>query len=126
SYAELPSFLGTLGAVPRQHSLTSKTGESKVQVLTDGRADLLRRKALLDEEKATLPLDEYTEKLADIVENLVRIGGVRSAVRMLFSHLSREYPNLSFGVRTTKGLVLVDLLLSVSDYKFAMDTIRTL
>lgn len=126
SYDQLPSFLLSLGATPKLALLGAKSRETQVQKLTEGRGDLFRRKALLDEEKASISADEYISRLATIAEALAKIGGTKSAVRMLHTPLSRTYTDLSFAVRTEKGIVLVGLHLDDGDFKFAMDMLRTL
>jgi hypothetical protein len=107
TYESLVPFLQGLGCAPSTPSIPP----SDLQQFTEGRADIDRRRSILDSKKGSISPQKYLHELSRIAFDLAQIGGVRSAWMMLAHPFLENAQNLDSPQRIDTGLKLSQLLL---------------
>lgn len=122
THEALIPFLQGLGCAPSAPSRPT----TDLQQFTSGRADIDRRRSILDAKRAAISPEEYLKELSKIAFDLSQIGGKRSAWTMLFHHFSENAQHLEVAERIEIGLKLSRLLLDDESAESARQVLEKL
>jgi hypothetical protein len=107
THESLVPFLQGLGSAPS----TPAIAPSDLEQFAEGRADIDRRRSILDSKKASISPQAYLHELSRIAFDLAQIGGTRSAWMMMTHPFLESAQHLEVAQRIDIGIRLSRLLL---------------